>query len=205
VNSVFEKFSDTRDKNLKFDTSSIEGLLKDYALAFTKAITGINTHAIEEAVALLKAARQKGKRVYAIGNGGSASISEHLCCDWTKGTWKKNLSPMRVHSLASNVAVITAVSNDLEYNAAFTAQVELYGESGDILVAISSSGNSPNIISAVKQAKIMGLKVIGLSGFEGGELSRLSDISLYTPINHYGVAEDSHQALMHVFAILLNA
>lgn len=133
---------------------------------------------------------RKAETVYVAGNGGSAAISEHLCCDFFK-------SSLRVISLVSNVALNSALSNDESFKQAIAIQVGRLCGPRDVVILVSSSGNSPNILAAAKAAKLAGSTVIGLTGFQGGILSGLADISLFVPTRSYGIAEDAHQALMH--------
>lgn len=191
---------DPRHRNQLFDASSIATYARDYAATLQQALTSVDVGQIEAARAALAQASQTGKRVYVAGNGGSAAIADHLCCDWTKGTNCEAHSTIRTQSFTSNVALYSAVANDYGFENVFSTQVEFFGEAGDLLVAISSSGNSPNIVAAAKAASERGMVVIGLSGFSGGELISASDISLHVGINNYGIVEDAHQALMHIIA-----
>jgi phosphoheptose isomerase len=140
--------------------------------------------------------------VFVAGNGGSAAIADHLCCDWTKGTHAANLVPLRTHSLVSNVALLTAVANDFGYDDAFARQLEMLGVAGDVVLLISSSGNSPNVLAAADRAKALGITTIGLTGFSGGALAARADFALHVPYANYGLVEDCHQILMHTFAQL---
>lgn len=192
---------DLRTKNDYPDSSSLGTYLQGYAKKLSDALAQVDTSKLEAAVDLLKAVRKGGKRIYVAGNGGSCSIASHLCCDWMKGTHFDNEPPMRVHSLTDATALMTALANDVSYEHAIAEQVKYLGDPGDVIVLISSSGNSPNVISAAKMAKEKQMKVIGLSGFKSGnKLSEIADISLYVPAENYGIAEDAHQVLMHVLA-----
>ena len=136
-----------------------------------------------------------------IGNGGSAAIADHLCADLTKGTYFENNPPLRVTALVSNISLYTATANDFGFENVFIKQIQFYAEKDDVLIAISSSGNSKNICDAVSYAKTKGLITIGLSGFNGGKLRKNADISLHTSIRNYGVVEDTHQALLHIMTL----
>jgi len=137
--------------------------------------------------------------IYTIGNGASASIAQHWACDYTKGCKKGGLRP-RVISLAANIPLMTAISNDISYDDVYSFQLDALGQEGDVLVAISSSGNSPNVVKAIKTAKSLKMKTIALTGFDGGKARELADISLHVDINEYEAAEDVHQAIMHMIA-----
>ena len=192
--------ADPRSKNKTFSMESPTAYLKEYTQTLAQTLESISPTAMNAAVDLLESCLRSGKRIYVCGNGGSAAIADHLCCDWTKGTRIPHLPALRTHSLVSNGALMTALANDYGYEETFSTQVEMFGEAGDILVAISSSGNSPNIVKAVAMAKKKGMKVLGLSGFSGGKLSQDADISLHANFDNYGLVEDCHQMLMHVLS-----
>ena len=180
---------DPRRLNKTFDDNSVGAYLDDYAATLQAALGTVDKAALEKARAAVVDATAEGKRIHAIGNGGSAAIADHLCCDWTKG-----------HSLNANVALYSAIANDYGFEKVFSTQVAFYAEAGDVLIAISSSGNSSNILAAVEEAKARGITTIGLSGFKGGALKDAADIALYVAAENYGIVEDGHQALMHVLA-----
>jgi len=135
--------------------------------------------------------KASSKKIMIIGNGGSAGISSHLAVDF----WKNG----GIKSTAFNdSSLLTCISNDYSYEQVFEKPIEMFAESGDILFAISSSGNSKNILNAVNTAKAKGVFVITLSGFSSdNKLRQLGDINIYTPHNDYGVVEVSHVAIIH--------
>jgi D-sedoheptulose 7-phosphate isomerase len=191
---------DPRHKNVTFDDSSIATYLADYAHALSAAIQAVDTDALDRARTLIEEASHKGNRIFAVGNGGSAAIADHLCCDWTKGTHCEGHPTIQSFSLTSNVALYSAIANDYGFEKVFSTQVQFFGKPGDVLVAISSSGNSENIVAAVEHAHTLGMSTIGLSGFKGGRLKDTAQVSLYIPAQNYGVVEDAHQSLMHILA-----
>ena len=188
-----EKFKYPSGENLK-------QFLGDYADTFRQAITAVPQETLEAFHRAIDSAVQSGKRVYVAGNGGSAAIADHLCCDFTKGTHHPSHKTVKTHSLASNTALLTALANDFSYEQSFSRQLEYLGEKGDVVILVSSSGNSPNILEAAKVAKKLGITVLGMVGFAGGALKGLSDVALHIEVANYGIVEDAHQALMHVFA-----
>jgi phosphoheptose isomerase len=138
--------------------------------------------------------------IYTIGNGASASIAQHWACDYTKGCKKGGLRP-RVISLAANIPLMTAISNDISFDDVYSFQIDAFGQEGDVLVAISSSGNSPNVVKAIETAKSLKMKTIALTGFSpNNKCTQLADISLHVDIQEYEAAEDVHQAIMHMIA-----
>lgn len=147
-------------------------------------------HKLEEAHHLMNS-----KRVFVGGNGGSSAISDHLSCDFEKGAHRPTVN------LSARPALLSAIANDYGYE--FTLSWQLASakvDTWDTVILISSSGNSPNILEAARYAKSQGAKILGLTGFSGGELKKLSDVSLHIQVNNYGVVEDCHQALMHILA-----
>jgi phosphoheptose isomerase len=118
----------------------------------------------------------------------------------TKGTHVHGTPTVSSFSLSANMALYSAIANDYGFENVFSTQIEFHTHPGDLLIAISSSGNSPNIIRAVTKAKENGVKTIGMSGFKGGELVTVADISLYVGAHNYGIVEDAHQALVHILA-----
>ncbi len=191
---------DPRHRNKLCDAASIGGYLVEYAERLSAALSGVDVAALDRARSLIEHAAEQGRRVYAIGNGGSAAIAEHLCCDWTKGTHTSEHPVIDSLSMTSNVALYSAIANDYGFEQVFSRQIGYLGRSGDVLVAISSSGKSPNILAGVAAARERGMIVIGLSGFDGGGLKSACDISLHVDEHNYGLVEDAHQALMHVIA-----
>jgi D-sedoheptulose 7-phosphate isomerase len=191
---------DPRHRNERCDNSSVGDYLFEYASRLRSALLTVDACALDRAHALIEGAAYAGKRIYAVGNGGSAAIADHLCCDWTKGTHVPGHPVVSSFSMTSNVALYSAIANDFGFEKVFSTQVALLGREGDVLVAISSSGNSANILGAVKAARGVGMSTIGLSGFDGGELKDAVDASIHVRANNYGIVEDAHQSVIHVLA-----
>ena len=191
---------DPRSRNVVFSTQTAHDYLGSYLDELGRAVRQVDAKALARAISVVEAAAAGKKHVYGIGNGGSAAIVDHLCCDWTKGTAHAAHASIKTHSLVANSALLLAAANDFGFENSFSKQIEFYAEQGDVLIAISSSGNSPNIINAVELAKSRGVTVIGMSGFAGGKLRDMSDIALFVPCSNYGIVEDGHQILMHTIA-----
>jgi D-sedoheptulose 7-phosphate isomerase len=138
--------------------------------------------------------------VFFIGNGGSAATASHFANDIAIGTRTGDAKPFRAMALTDNVAVLTALANDNGYDSIFVDQLKVHLRDGDALVAISASGNSPNVIAAVEYARSRGAKVVGLTGFDGGKLRTLSDIAIHaqTAKGEYGPVEDLHMVVDHL-------
>ena len=190
---------DPRIKNQKLSGSPGE-ILKAYTELIVAGLRQVSEEALQEVIQTLEQCANEGGVAYVVGNGGSSAIGEHLCCDWTKGTHCEGTATIKTMSLTSNVALLTALSNDFGYEVGLSKQIEYFITKRDVLLAISSSGNSENIINAVVAAKERGARVIGFTGFSGGRLKELADYSLHVPIQHYGAVEDAHQMLMHSIA-----
>ena len=137
--------------------------------------------------------------VYIIGNGGSASTASHMAVDLGVGSLRRQ-NPVRCISLVENSGVLTATGNDIEFNSIFAQQIKLLGRAGDVLVCFSASGNSENLIEGVLSAKKLGVITVGITGFDGGKLKNICDLSIHvtTKIGSYGVVEDVHSSISHV-------
>jgi phosphoheptose isomerase len=172
----------------------------DYARLVAAGLTSVRSSEIDRAVAVLKHAIQGDRLIFACGNGGSAAIANHLTCDCSKGIATNTTLRPRVMSLSATVELITAIANDVEYAEIFTQQLKNAARPGDVLVTISSSGDSENIVRAIAWARDNGMATIALSGFSGGRSAATADISLHVAAENYGIVEDVHQALMHILA-----
>lgn len=152
---------------------------------------------------LLFAAYERGSQIFVCGNGGSASLASHITEDVGKGTMREadlrdeSRRRFRILSLADNAPWITALANDVGYDQVFVQQLMHYGQAGDLLIAISGSGNSPNIIHAVDWANRHGLTTFGMTGFDGGKLRQMQTAGLHAPINDMGMAESVHACVLH--------
>lgn len=183
---------DTRTHNVYFKS------FKEYTEALSNGLNRVDINEIVNARDLLYLTKVKGGRIFVAGNGGSAAISDHLCCDFIKGTYTDKVDGLQVQSLVGSMALLTATANDISYDKVFGYQMEMLKiSSKDIVILISSSGNSKNIIDAMTTAQAYGAKVIGLTGFDGGLLRKFANVTLHIPCSNYGVVEDGHQAIMH--------
>ena len=142
----------------------------------------------------------QGRLVFSCGNGGSASVSNHLQCDHLKGVRNGTDLQPRVVSLSSNVELLTAIANDVGYHDSFSYQLGAQSRPGDVLIAISSSGSSPNILHALRWACDNGVRTIALTGFGGGDARSIAEIAIHVDSANYGIVEDLHQSIMHALA-----
>jgi len=156
----------------------------------------IDAEATDKIVSVLKEAYDGDRTVFVAGNGGSAATANHFCCDFGKNAVKYG-KRVKVISLSTNVEIITAVANDISYEDIFSEQLNNLMQKGDLMILISASGNSPNVIRAAQYAKTMGNTVIGLCGFDGGQLNKLSNISIVSRSRSYEHIEDMHSMILH--------
>jgi len=178
----------------------IETYTNSYFESSALAAKEVDRKALAKAATLLIRAINEKRFVWVCGNGGSAAIANHLICDYSKGIRSDtNLKP-RVISLASNVEMITAISNDIKFDDIFLYQLESVAQKKDVLITISSSGDSENIVRAVTWARKKGIHTISMTGFEGGRAAATSDINLHVNAKNYGIVEDIHQSVMHILA-----
>ena len=173
-------------------------IIQDYKNDLYRLIELIDDRELESACELLLAAYKEKHQIFVAGNGGSAGTANHFSCDFGKNAVKSQSDRPHIISLSANIEVLTALGNDFSYSDVFSEQLKNLMNSGDVILLISASGNSPNIVEAAKYAKSRGCKVIGMTGFSGGKLRELSDVSLHVPCNSYEEAEDLHMILTHM-------
>lgn len=174
-----------------------------YRERFARAVAGWDLAALEPIAEVLRSARQRGATVLIAGNGGSASIANHAECDGAKGTDRPDHPTLNVRSLSANATMLTALANDLGYEAVFERQLSYFSKPGDVLMLVSSKGRSPNVVRACRAARERGLVTVALVGFDGGELKDLADHVLHIAVDDYGIVEDMHQACFHLLTRFL--
>jgi phosphoheptose isomerase len=180
--------------------SSIASYFDAYSQQLSKACATVSREALDKAQHLLTETLRRDGQIWACGNGGSAAIANHLVCDHAKGISTDTGIRPRVNSLSANIELITAIGNDIDYAEVFSEQLRLMGRPGDILLTISSSGDSENIVRAINRAREIGISTIALTGFAGGRSAKLADVNLHVDADNYGIVEDVHQSLMHLLA-----
>jgi phosphoheptose isomerase len=171
-----------------------------YADEAARAARSVAPAALDRAAAILLDAYTHGAAVFACGNGGSAAIANHLQCDHVKGVRTTTDLVPRVVSLSTNIELITAIANDMAYEEIFTYQLQSQSGPGDVLIAVSSSGRSPNIVRALTWARDHGLRTIALTGFAGGDAKAVAEVTIHVDGTNYGIVEDLHQTIMHALA-----
>ncbi len=173
-------------------------LVKQYIQLEINTLQDLNVEAIESALSLLETCMEQGRTIYVFGNGGSSATASHFQNDFNKGVSEHTHKKFHFVCLNDNIPTIMAVANDIGFEEVFRFQLMEKVKSSDVIFAISGSGNSENIIRAVEYAKEQGCQVIGLTGFSGGRLKELSDISLHVPIQSMQITEDVHMIFDHL-------
>ena len=177
---------------------------KNYISYLQEILQRIDTSQIARFVEILLDARERGATVFFIGNGGSAATASHFANDLAIGT-NDYQKPLRAVSLTDNTPIITAIVNDFGYEEIFVRQLRILGKEEDVLVGISASGNSPNLIKAFEYSLSTGIKTVAISAFDGGKLKNMAETIIHVPteLKEYGVAEDAHMVLDHLVASYL--
>ncbi len=153
---------------------------------------------IQSLVELLLKAREEGRKVFLCGNGGSAATASHLVADLQKCLIGQDYRTLQAIALTDSIPLITAWANDTDYSRIFAEQVRALASPGDIVIAFSGSGNSPNVLAAVRAAKEIGAYTVGLTGYDGGQLAGMVDLSIHVPIPNMQIAEDTHLVIGHI-------
>ena len=179
--------------------SSAGAYVAAYGAEIARAWQSIDLTAFDRAAELLETAIRGGRMIYACGNGGSAAISNHLVCDVLKGVQTDTALRPKVVSLA-RLEVLTAIANDIGYEEVFVYQLRTMAALGDVLITISASGNSENIVRVIEWARANGIGTIAMTGFSGGRSAPVAEVNLHVEAENYGIIEDIHQSLMHGLA-----
>lgn len=170
---------------------------QNYTKHLSEALADCDKNTIIDFAQVLMKALSSGNTIFVCGNGGSSAISSHFVCDFLKGVRLGNSIKPRFISLTDNTPVISAIANDISYDDIFSYQIESLGNKGDILISISSSGNSENIVRAIKAAKVLSMTTCAFTGFNGGRSRKLADQNIHIQSENYGIIEDCHHILMH--------
>ncbi len=181
--------------------TSLQATLRDYWDEVATVAAAIDLACLERVAHMLLSCQARGRVVFVVGNGGSAATASHFACDLSKGTRRDGPPTFQVVSLTDNVPLLTAWANDSGYERVFSEQLMALARPGDLLVAISASGNSPNVVAAVDAARSCGMGVIGLSGRSGGRLAHLVDVVVNVPSDRIEVVEDAHLVVAHSLCV----
>src|SRR5215813_13677836 len=169
-----------------------------YKGALLKAIESIDLEKVGQVIGTLARARDEGRRIFVCGNGGSASTASHFATDMVKGASYGRSSRFRIMALTDSLPTITAYSNDVSYECVFVEQLKNFAEPGDVVIAISSSGNSPNVLRAVEHGNSIGCRTIALTGCERRQWGPVAQLNIQIAHTHTGRIEDLHMVVMHM-------
>ena len=172
--------------------------IETYLGRLGSAVEAVPRDSLAELGEMLYRAYRNDKQVFTLGNGGSASTASHMAADLAKNTIGTNMRRFRVLSLNDNAAILTALANDLGYENVFREQLENLIRPGDVLIALSASGGSPNVLKALQYARAQSAQTACLLGFDGGEAAALCDVAIIVPSDHFGVIEDVHLIINHI-------
>ncbi|MHB1376105.1 MAG: D-sedoheptulose-7-phosphate isomerase [Candidatus Humimicrobiaceae bacterium] len=172
--------------------------IHDYINSINIIMAGLDIEKISEVIVKIGEAHKNKKRIFVIGNGGSAATTNHFVCDLGKNAIKDDENRFQIISLSNSVSCITAYGNDVGYESIFAEQLKNLMQMEDIIICISASGNSPNIIKAVEYAKKKNGIIISLTGFKGGRLKEISDFNVNVPSDSYEKIEDAHLIITHI-------
>lgn len=204
-----------QELEFKFDRAGVQTLMnhkgglntsmspEGYLLGLETIMRRIDSSAIQRIVDAIYAAHRNRKKVIFMGNGGSAATAAHAVCDLSKTAMVPNKRPIRALSLTDNISLITAWSNDVSFEDAFCGQLQQYLDPGDVVIGLTGSGNSRNVVKALRYAKEHGALTIGLLGFDGGEAKKVVNLDLHVPSASYQFVEDSHSMVLHLITLML--
>jgi D-sedoheptulose 7-phosphate isomerase len=169
-----------------------------YREQLISTIGSIDEKKVAQAIDWFKDARNSGRAMFVAGNGGSAATASHFVCDMVKGASLGKPSRFRIQALHDSMPTMTAYSNDLSYADALVEQLKNFAQADDIYMAISGSGNSPNVIRAMEYANSIGCRTLALTGRDGGRLGSLAELNIQVPETHMGRIEDAHHIICHM-------
>ena len=173
---------------------------KLYKGALLEAIDRIDTQLVEQAIEWFREARDSRRNIFVCGNGGSHSTASHFTCDMVKGASYDRDSRFRIMALGDSLPTLTAYSNDVSYDSVFVEQLKNFAQPGDLVMCISGSGNSPNVVRAMEYANSIGCKTLALTGRDGGKLGPLAQLNIQVSVPHMGRIEDAHMIVCHMIA-----
>jgi D-sedoheptulose 7-phosphate isomerase len=179
------------------------GTVSEYIDDLQQTLARLPQEPINEAISVLHSARLRGRQVFIVGNGGSASTASHFACDLAKNTRKEGWPHFRVLAFTDNMALMTAYANDEGYENVFSQQLACFVQPADVVIGISTSGNSPNVLGAIELANQMEATTIGFTGYDGGRLGNMVDIDLHVPSTCIEQVEDIHLMFEHLICTAL--
>ncbi len=183
----------------------MEKFILEYLESVGDIINKLDIKNISKMIEAIKLAYKDDKRIFVFGNGGSAATANHFACDFGKNAIEDDNNRIKVISLSNSITSITACGNDIGFDTVFEEQLKNLMHDGDLILSISASGNSPNIIRAVEYAKKRNATVVGITGFNGGKLKELSDINVNVASDSYEKIEDIHLIITHIIVYWFKA
>ncbi|MDE0101045.1 MAG: SIS domain-containing protein [Bryobacterales bacterium] len=174
------------------------GFAIDYKRRLHTALDKISLEAVEDLIDVFRKARAEDRQIFVFGNGGSAATANHFACDMVKGASFGRSQRFKILSLAEQIPTLTAYSNDVGYESVFVEHLKNFARPGDVVMGISGSGDSENVIQAIDYGNSIGCFSVGLSGFNGGRLRPMVDLSVHVPDGHMGRVEDAHFVVCHM-------
>ena len=173
---------------------------ENYKTALLEAIDRIDLGRVDQAIEWFRESRDQNRHIFVCGNGGSASTASHFACDIVKGASYNRDARFRIMALTDSLPTITAYSNDVSYDCVFVEQLKNFAQKDDLVMCISGSGNSPNVVRAMEYANTIGCKTIALTGRDGGQLGPLAQLNIQVAVPHMGRIEDAHMIVCHMIA-----
>lgn len=186
-------------------TIDFQQFVTSYYERFVKVLEDFDKGPLADVLAVFDKVAAAGGTVWIAGNGGSAAIANHTVCDCSKGTFVEGKPPLRTMSLSANVPLLTAIGNDISYDAVFSEPLKYYLTEKDAVLVVSSSGNSSNVVEACKYANKQGVPTIAFVGFSGGKLAEIAQHVVHIDVDNYGIVEDTHQSLIHALTQYMSA
>jgi len=171
---------------------------ENYKTALLEAIDRIDLGRVDQAIEWFRESRDQNRHIFVCGNGGSASTASHFACDIVKGASYNRGQRFRIMALTDQIATLTAYANDVSYDCVFVEQLRNFAQPGDLVMCISGSGNSPNVIRAMEYANSIGCKTLALTGRDGGKLGPLAQLNIQVEAPHMGRIEDAHMIVCHM-------
>lgn len=178
--------------------------MKNYFEKEKAVIDSLNLEEMNQAVNAVYDTWQQGGVIYTLGNGGSAATASHMVCDFNKGVSMETGKRFKMMCLSDNTSIVTAIANDIAYDEIFRIQLQDVLKKGDLLMAVSGSGNSANVLNAVTYAKEQEAKIVAMTGYNGGKLMQMADYNLHVPVDDMQIAEDIHMVFVHLMMRLFN-
>ena len=181
------------------------GFKSEYINQLDEVLRNIDHDDFEKFVSLITDAYENGRMIFVIGNGGSAACATHWVCDFNKGVNVSGSPRAKVVSLSDNTGIVSAIGNDISYDDIFSYQLANFASEGDLVIALSVSGKSPNLLNGLKMAREKGCRTASVIGDYNGSLKNLSDVCIVIPSKNYGVVEDIHLIINHIITQYLKS